>query len=71
MTENTIKIEKTILTKILKDAEILIDDVESALNNKLKQRILDIKTDSSIGKTEKDLEIYLKKRGVITEEIGN
>jgi len=55
---------KEAFTKILNDVKILIDDFELALDAKVQQRILDIEAGKIKGKTEKDLDDYLKKRGV-------
>ena len=63
----TVVIPKEIFTKILSDVEILIDDVELALNTKVNKRINDIKTNNINGKTEQELDNYLKKRGVKVE----
>ncbi len=63
----TLNIPKEKFSKILEDFEVLIDDVESALseeNSIVRKRINDIKKDPSIGKSEKELDLYLKKRGV-------
>lgn len=61
---DTVTIPKKAFTKILEDVETLIDDVELALDAKAQKRLSDIKKNPSIGKTEKDLDNYLKKRGV-------
>lgn len=63
----TVTISKESFTKILSDVEALIDDVEIALDVKVQKRMADIKRDPSIGKTEKDLDSYLRKRGVKIE----
>ncbi len=60
----TVTIPKEAFNKILNDVEILIDDFELALDAKVQQRVLDIETGKIKGKTEKDLDDYLKKRGV-------
>ncbi len=54
------------LDKVLKDVEILIEDVASILdqNKIVRQRLKDIKQTPSIAKSEKDLDNYLTKRGV-------
>ena len=64
---DTITIPKEAFTKILNDVEILIDDVELALDSKVQQRLQDIKTGKVNGKTEEELEDYLKKRGIKVE----
>ncbi len=63
----TITIPKELFNKILSDVEKLIDDVEIALDNKVKQRIIDIETGKVQGKAEQDLDDYLRKRGVKIE----
>jgi len=60
----TVTMPKEAFTKILNDVKILIDDFELALDAKVQQRILDIEAGKIKGKTEKDLDDYLKKRGV-------
>jgi len=63
----TVSIPKEVFTKILIDVETLIDDVEMALDAKIQKRILDIETNSVRGKTEQELDDYLKKKGVKVE----
>ena len=63
----TITIPKVAFNKILGDVETLIDDVEKALDIKVSQRINDLKTGKVNGKSEKELDNYLKKRGVKVE----
>ncbi len=60
----SVVVPKAVFSKILGDVETLIDDVELALNDKVRKRIADINTNTSSGKTEKELDAYLKKRGV-------
>ena len=60
----TVVIPKEVFTKILADVEILIDDVELALDAKVRQRISDIETGREKGKTEEDYNEYLSKRGI-------
>ncbi|MEK6963514.1 MAG: hypothetical protein AABX70_03750 [Nanoarchaeota archaeon] len=60
----SIVIPKQVFTKILSDVEMLIDDVEMALDVKVRQRILDIDTGREKGKSEKEYYAYLEKRGV-------
>ena len=64
MAEITVSKEK--FDKVLTDVENLIDDVASLLDQDetAKKRMTDIKANPSIGKSEKDLDAYLKKRGV-------
>ncbi len=70
----TITIEKDTFDKLLSDIENLVRDVEnitSISDEVVKQRIEDIDTDTSIGKPEKDLDDYLKKRGVNINGMGD
>ncbi len=46
----TLAVPKQLFSKILTDVEILIDDVESALDTKVKQRISDLETNKVNGK---------------------
>jgi len=63
----TVTISKEIFSKILLDAEVLMKDVEMALDTKVKQRISDIEENKVEGKSEKELDDYLKSRGVKIE----
>ncbi len=63
----TVTISKESFTKILEDVETLIDDVESAFNTKLTSRLFDIKLNKIKGKSEEELDNYLKNRGVKIE----
>ena len=65
----TITIPKNVFTKILVDVEMLIDDVEMALDTKVQQRMLDIEAGKDLGKTEKDYYEYLAKRGITFGEL--
>ena len=58
--------EKNDFSRILNTAEILIDDVEQVLSQDeiVKSRIKDVKIGRIAGKTEKDYNEYLKKRGL-------
>ena len=62
----TITISEEKLNKVLADVETLIEDVSSLLDQDAiaKKRMAEIKANPSIGKSEKDLDDYLKKRGV-------
>lgn len=62
----TVTIPEHKLHKVLEDVEVLIEDVASLLDqNKIaKARLAEIKANPSIGKSEKELDDYLKKRGV-------
>lgn len=68
-----IQIKKSDFNKILNTAEILINEVEEALSQEdiIKKRMEDIKTGKVNGKTEEELDDYLKKRGVKIERLGN
>ncbi|MBI2655397.1 hypothetical protein HYX06_03165 [Candidatus Woesearchaeota archaeon] len=52
--------------KVLADVETLIEDVSDLFDQDeiAKERISDIEKNPSIGKSEKELEDYLKQRGV-------
>ena len=63
----TVSIPKDVFTKILADVETLIDDVELALDTIVQKRIHDIETNNIKGKTEQELNDYLKRRGVKVE----
>lgn len=63
----TVTISKEIFSKILADAEVLMKDVEMALDAKVKQRVSDIEKNKIEGKSEKELDDYLKNRGVKVE----
>ena len=62
----TLQIKKTDFNKILETAEILINEVEQALSQDdiVKARIEDIRMGRIKGKSEQELNDYLKKRGV-------
>lgn len=63
----TISEEK--LNKIVNDVEILITDVVSLIDQDeiVKKRMLEIKKDPSITKSETELDEYLKKKGIKIE----
>ena len=66
MTE-TITMPREEFKKLISDVEIVINDVESILSaeDKLtKKRIDDIESGKVKGKTEKELDEYLKNRGI-------
>lgn len=70
----TLSISKEKFSKILEDFEVLINDVESALSEEnltVRKRMNDINMNPSIGKTEQELDTYLKKRGVKIERMDN
>ncbi|MBU4116880.1 MAG: hypothetical protein KKG94_03965 [Nanoarchaeota archaeon] len=61
----SIKVERMDFHKILNTAEILIDKVEQIFQDEIvRNRVNDIKTGKIKGKTEKDYNEYLKKRGI-------
>jgi len=68
-----IQIKKSDFNKILNTAEILINEVEQALSQEdiIKKRIEEIKTGKVKGKTEEELDEYLKERGVKIEQLEN
>ena len=57
------------LSKVLHDVETLIIDVSELVDQDLiaERRLAEIKQNPSIGKSEKELDEYLKKRGVKIE----
>ena len=63
----TISEEK--FNKVIADVENLIEDVADLFDQDeiAKRRLTEIKTNPSIGKSEKELDDYLKKRGVKVE----
>ena len=65
----TVEVKKSDLSKILNTAEILVDEVEQALSQDeiANKRIKDIMAGKISGRTEKELDEYLKKRGVKIE----
>lgn len=67
----TVTIPKEVFTKILTDVETLIDDVEVALDTKVRQRVLDIESGKVKAKTEQELHDYLKKRGIKVGQLDN
>ncbi len=54
------------MNKVLTDVEVLIEDVVSIFdqNEIAQKRLVEIRADPSIGKSEQELDEYLKKRGV-------
>ena len=60
----TISVPKEVFTKILEDAETLINDVEKAFEAKILKRIKDVETGKEKGKTEEEYYQYLSKRGI-------
>ena len=67
MANITISEEK--FNKVLADVEVLIEDVSALLDQDeiAKQRMAELKKNPSIGKSERELDDYLKKRGVKIE----
>ncbi|MDH3976613.1 MAG: hypothetical protein OEV42_20310 [Deltaproteobacteria bacterium] len=63
---DTVHVNKTDFTRILDTAETLIDEVEHALEEDeiVSKRLEDVKSGRVTGKTEKELDDYLKSRGV-------
>lgn len=62
----TITISEEKFHKVLSDVELLITDVSSLFEEDeiVKRRLKEIKQNPSLGKSEEDLDIYLKARGV-------
>lgn len=65
----TIAVPREMLGKILLDMETLAADVEELLSTDeiVKKRIMEINVSPSIGKSEQELDDYLKQRGVKVE----
>ena len=65
----TITISEEKFNKVLADVENLIEDVSALLDQDeiAKQRMAELKKNPSIGKSERELDDYLKKRGVKIE----
>ena len=63
----TVTVPKDVFKKIVSDVETLIDDVELAFDSKVRERIADIEAGRIKGKTEEELDNYLRKRGVKVE----
>jgi len=63
----TVVVPKKVFGKILEDAEMLINDVEMALNERIRKRIQDIEFGKVEGKSEEELDAYLRKRGIKVE----
>ena len=63
---DTLNISEDRFKKVLADVEVLVEDVTALINQDdiVKQRIAEIKANPSLCKTEKELDEYLKKRGV-------
>lgn len=62
----TIMISEEKFNRVLSDVETLIEDVANLFEQDeiARQRIAEIKADTSIGKSEKELDEYLRTRGV-------
>ena len=63
----TITIPKDTFGKILSDIDILLRDlqeIEIVNDTVVRKRITDIEATPSIGKTEEELDAYLRKRGI-------
>ena len=69
----TITVSQEKFDKVIADVEALIEDVSSLFDQDglAKQRMKEIKANPSVGKSEKDLDAYLRKRGVKVEWVGN
>ena len=61
----TITLSKHKFGKILEDIDLLVGDIEELSQDEIVQtRIADIEANPSLGKSEQELDEYLKKRGV-------
>ena len=65
----TITVSEEKFNKVMSDVEALIEDVSSLFDQDeiAKQRMQEIRANPSIGKSEKELDDYLRKRGVKVE----
>jgi len=63
---DTITLSEDRFRKVLADVETLVEDVTSLVNQDdvVKKRIAEIKANPSIGRSEEELDEYLKRRGV-------
>lgn len=63
---DTINISENRFRRVLTDVESLLNDITVLINRDdiVSQRIVEIKANPSIGKTEKELDKYLKKKGI-------
>ena len=64
--QDSITVSRGRFKKVLTDFEVLLEDVTALVNRDdiVGTRISDVKTNPSIGRSEKELDAYLKKRGV-------
>jgi len=62
----TISVSEEKFNKVMADVETLIEDVSVLFDQDeiAKRRLQDVKKNPSIGKSERELDDYLKKRGV-------
>ena len=69
MIMGNITISQEKFNKVIADVEVLIEDVSSLFDQDelAKHRMQEIKANPSIGKSEKELDEYLRKRGVKVE----
>ena len=65
----TITVSQEKFNKVIADVEALIEDVSSLFDQDelAKQRMKEIKANPLIGKSENELDVYLRKRGVKVE----
>ena len=61
------------LEKMRANAKLLLQDIDETLKQEtiLQQRIKDIQMNPSMGKSEEELDNYLRKRGVKVARMGN
>lgn len=68
----TLTISREKFGKILTDIDILLSDIEELSPDEIvRQRIADINADLTLGKSEQELDEYLKKRGVQIGRMGH
>lgn len=65
----TVTISQDKLNKVMNDIEVLIEDFSDLIDQDqiVKKRINEIEMNPSIGRSEKELDDYLRKRGVKIE----
>ncbi len=68
----TLTISREKFGKILTDIDILLSDIEELSPDEIvRQRIADINADPTLGKSEQELDEYLKERGVQIGRMGH
>ncbi len=65
----TVTVKKEAFEKILDDVELLLNDMELALDIKAQKRLAELQSGKVKGKTEKDYYNYLTKRGITVGKV--